>query len=250
MSEEQTETVVEESKGEEPQYSEVEQEAMQRGWNPEGVEGKRNLTAEEFLDRQTLYDDIRSLKKANKRQQETITALKTHYDHVAEREREKVLAELKQLKSQALEEQNYDAVVEIDEKLAEARKQPEQEEKVQQQEVFAEWREANSWYDSNKDMREYADMIGEAYYRRTGGKVPLDDVYEYVTKEVKARFPDSFRPAKERAHLVEGAQRGSGPTKRSKFSEADLPEEAREIMKSLTRSGIMTKEDYLKSYFE
>ena len=32
-----------------PEYTEIEQEAMGFGWNPEGVEGKKNLTAEEFV---------------------------------------------------------------------------------------------------------------------------------------------------------------------------------------------------------
>lgn len=37
-----------------PEYSEIELEAIEHGWNPEGVEGKRNLSAEEFLDRPTV----------------------------------------------------------------------------------------------------------------------------------------------------------------------------------------------------
>lgn len=63
---------------EEQQYSDIEVKAIEMGWNPEGVEGKRNLSAEEFVDRKELYDSIHSLKKQNKRLEEGYEALRKH----------------------------------------------------------------------------------------------------------------------------------------------------------------------------
>jgi len=76
----------------EPELTEVEQEAMQHGWTPEGVEGKRNLSAEEFMDRQPLYDDIRSLKKQTRKQQEAIDAMRQMQVVIRKRAAEEAIA--------------------------------------------------------------------------------------------------------------------------------------------------------------
>ena len=59
------ETAPETSGGED--YSDVELEAIEHGWNPDGVEGKRNLSAEEFMDRKPLYDKIHATEKKLRR---------------------------------------------------------------------------------------------------------------------------------------------------------------------------------------
>ena len=76
------------------EYTEAELEAIEHGWNPDGAEGKRNLSAEEFMDRQPLYDDIRSLKKQTRKLQDGIEAMKQMQDGIRHRERQQVIAEL------------------------------------------------------------------------------------------------------------------------------------------------------------
>lgn len=230
------------------EYSEVELEAIEHGWNPEGVEGRRTLTAEEFMDRQPLYDDLKKNKRQLRKQQEQIEALKKHMKIVDERARERAIAELKAEKREALENENYDDVIRIDEQIEETKNAPLVEDTPASAE-FESWREENDWYDENPDMKDYADMVG-THYAGKNPTLPPSKVFEYVTNEVKTRFADKFKnPKRAQPTAVEGAVRGRAPASGKRQSERDLPEEHRQIMQTLVRGGTMTKEDYLKSYF-
>ena len=227
-------------------YSDTEIQAMEHGWNPEGIEGKKNLTADEFLDRQPLYDDIRSLKKQTRKLQDGIEAMKSMQDGIRARERDKTIRELQASKKVALENENYDAVLEIDEYIAQTRSEPLG---PKTNVVFEQWVDKNEWYHDSPDMRQYADMIGAAIYQKNPNR-PINEVYAEVGKEVKARFPDKFGNAnRDRPNPVEGAGKGRAGRTSSKHSARDLPEDDRKIMETIVRSGAMTKDEYLKEYF-
>lgn len=231
--------------------SDIEAQAAERGWTPEGVEGKRNLTAEEFLDRQVLYDDIRNLKKSNKKLTDGIEAMRKMQDGIRAREREKTIKELNAQKREALEEQNYDEVMKIDESLREVHSEPIE---PQTNIVFDNWVEENQWYHSNTEMRRYADTLGAGYYAENP-KIPMEKVYEYVAKEAKLRFPEEFGNAnRNRQSAVEGAGQGrtgsAGGGKPTRYKVSDLPPQDRQIMDSILRvTKGMTEADYLKQYF-
>lgn len=231
------------------EYSEVESQAMEHGWTPEGVEGKRNLTAEEFMDRQPLYDDIKSHKKQIKQLKEGVEALRKHNETIAERERAKVVAELKQAKKLALEQENYDAVVELDDRIAESKASvpvPETQAKNAEFDAFV---EDNPWYQEDQELTTFADALGTSYLSNNP-HIPVDKVYSYVASQVKQRWPEKFSvPARRRPSPVEGAQSGRAATK-SKYSAKDLPEDARQMMKTIVKSGALTEQEYLKQYFD
>lgn len=257
--EEVVEEVVEEHDGESSlEYSEIEQEAMKRGWRPEGVEGKRKLTAEEFLDRQPLYDEINHLKKDVKSVQKAFEALKKHHERVKEAERKKVIEELKLQKRLALEADDFDKVIEIDDRIMEANTQKEEDELPDiaaptTNEVFENWVSDNRWYHTDKELRTRADIIGEIYFRNNPEST-LEDVYSYVEKSIKKEFPDKFGSTT-RKPAVASVDSGSRRTAKSttttkKYSAKDLPEDAFQIMKTLVRAGAVTEEKYLAEYFE
>lgn len=236
---------------EEVGYSATEQEAIKHGWNPEGVEGKKNLTAEEFMDRQTLYDDIRSLKRQVRQQKDALTKMTEHHAKVKELERKKVIEELKLQKKAALEEGNYDAVVEIDEQMSEQKNAAKSEQTASQtNEAFEEWVKDNDWYLEDKRMRRYADTFGAEYAQEHPG-VDLSEVYEAVSEEIKTVFQNKFNnTAREEPPKVEGRKPQSSGKSKSKVSVSDLTQEERDIMKTLVRSGALTEEQYLKEYAE
>jgi len=227
----------------EVEYSEIEQQAISMGWRPDGVEGKKNLSAEEFVDRQPIYEDIRSLKKAHRKDRETLEAMKGMMDGIREQERARAIQELNAQKKRALEEENFDHVIEIDEKIAKQRVQETPKRNVD----FEEWVESNEWYSEDPEMKDYADLIGDGYSRKHPDKSP-SEVYNYVTSEAKKRFPDYFEP-KVRKNPVEGASRGrSGGTS---LSSRDLNETERGIMKTLIRDGVFKNEsEFMKQYIE
>jgi hypothetical protein len=250
MGEEELKLDLEEVVEEEPvELSEVEEEATLHGWKSEGVEGKRTLSAEEFMDRQPLYDDAKAMKKQIKRLQEGMDALKTHQGKVRVDERAKVVAELQQAKVRALEEDNYEAVVQIDDKIAETRADAAADvlEPVTNG-AFEDWEAANSWYNQDPEMKEYADMIGNGYAAQNPNK-DLSEVYDRVTSEVKKRYAKKFsNPASNASSPVEAAHRGGRTS--SKLRKSDLPEQDRRIMDSIIRAGGITEAEYLKEYAE
>ena len=235
--------MAEEQEVTEVEYSEVEQEAMAIGWRPEGVEGKKSLSAEEFIDRKPIYDDIRSLKKAHRKDRETLEAMKGMMDGIREQERSRAIEELNAQKKRALEEENFDNVIAIDEKIAKQRVQETPKRNVD----FEEWVEKNEWYSEDPEMKDYADLIGDGYSRKHPDKSP-SEVYQYVSSEAKKRFPDYFEP-KQRSNPVEGARRGrAGGTS---LSSRDLNETERGIMKTLIRDGVFKNEsEFMKQYSE
>jgi hypothetical protein len=234
---------------EEVEYTEIELEAMEHGWRPEGVEGKRALTAEEFLDRQPFYDEIRALKKDNKKLRTSVDKLVSHQRTIAERERAAALEELKQKKAYLLENEDYEGVVEVDEQIAETKAQADAPDVNPNQEVFEEWSEKNDWYEANEEMKRYADMIGHGYGAANPG-TPLEKILNYVENEVKARFPNEFgNRRREAPPPVEGASRGRSRSAKARYSARDLPEADRDIMRTIVRTGVMSEEDYLKEYF-
>lgn len=251
IEEEETE-VVEETSAEEPEYSEIELQAMEHGWKPDGVEGKKNLTAEEFLDRQQLYDDIRFLKRKNKELQGSFEALQTHHKRVRESEREKLLGELKDKKKLAYEVDDIDTVMAIDDKIADLKLEEHQEKATKSTDnaTYQEWVKDNSWYVNDSELKAEADVLGHGYMAAHNGNASLDEVFEYVEKKIKQLYPEKFKKPAQRAAAVEGSSRTTVKPKSSKYSESDMPEEDRRIMNTIVRSGVMKKEQYLKEYFE
>jgi len=238
-----------------PQYTEAEEEAIRKGWNPEGVEGKRNLSAQEFLDREEFYSQIHSLKRENKKLSEDIKNLSTYQKRVRADERKRVMSELKAAKKLALEAEDYDKVVEIDDEILKAREEvddtptPTDTTVIQEEanRAFQEWLPNNKWYSTDREMREYADRIGAGLFQEDPNRSP-SDLFTAVEREVKARYKEKFAPAsaKPRASAVEGSSRGK-PKNSSTLSEKNLSEEERSIMKTVLRTTPgMTKEEYLK----
>ena len=251
VDEEVVDTEISAEGGEE--YSEIEQQAIEHGWKPDGVEGKRNLSAEEFLDRQKLYDDIRFLKKKNKELQTTFEALQTHHSRVKETERAKLLDELKGKKKLAYEIDDIDTVISIDDQIADlkAEEKAEKAAPAPGNTSFADWVADNPWYNTDAELKEEADVLGNGYMAAHNGQASMDDVFAYVEKKIKKLYPEKFKKtAAPRAAAVEGSSRTAVKPRGSKYGESEMPEEDRRIMNTLVRAGTMTKEQYLKEYFE
>jgi len=245
--EEKEEEVGIEGDGGEVQLTEVEQEAMSHGWNPEGVEGKRSLTAEEFMDRQPLYDEIHSLKRQTRKLQEGVSALTKHQEHIRKQEREKTIQELKQKKVEAMEAGDNALVVDIDDQIQDTKAAAVVAEPSNDD--FEDWIDANTWYNQDTEMKKYADMIG-AGYSSLHRDASLAKVYEHVTQEVKARYPTKFAGSKRgQPAPVEGAAKGRKVAKQQKYTTKDLPEDARGMMKAIVRTSDMSEQDYVNSYF-
>lgn len=230
-------------------------EARRSGWVPKDeYSGDENkwVDADEFVRRGPLFEKInatsRELKEANK----AIAQLKAHYNNVKEVALKEAIAQLKADKKAAYVDGDPDKIIEIDEKILDAKEQQRQFAAKQAQEVqqaasseihpeFKVWVDRNTWYDASKPMRAFADALGIEL--RAKGHSP-QEVLKRVEAQVKEEFPNKFRNSnRDKASSVEGASKAGG---KSNNRSDNLTSEERTIMQRFVRSGVMTEEQYIK----
>ncbi len=231
-----------------------EDQAREQGWRPkEEYEGdpEKWRPAKEFVERGELFGKIDHMGKELKETRKALKMLQEHHSKVKETEYNNALRELKALQKKHLEEGNSDGYLEATELLTDLKAEQKAREVVVQNQPnqpdprFIAWTQENKWYQTNVDMREYADTVGMGYASRNPGVDP-EDVLKYVAKEVKARFKDSFvNPNRNKPNSVEGAS-----TPAANKSSFELTDDERRVMNSFMRAGIigsngMTKEEYI-----
>jgi len=239
-----------------PEYTEVEQRALEMGWRPkEEFNGAEHdfIDAKEYVNRKPLFDKIEYQSKELKNVRRALEALKTHYTKVQETEYERALVSLKEERKQALNLGDGDKFDQVDEQIKLVEKQAAQIKQIQDTPIvqddkthpeFESWVSRNNWYKDTSYMRDYADQVGTDLAAK--GMSP-SDVLKAVEKAVRTEFPQKFRnPNKDNAPDV-GDSRGTraNASRGTTSDEAGLTEIERKIMNDLVRSKTMTKEQYL-----
>lgn len=237
--------------------------------------------AEEFLEFGERLNPI--LRENNKRLEEQLRASQAQIATIQEEvkkfaklheETEKVayakaLASLKEQKVQALENGDYNAVVEVDEQIAATKEAAKASEKPKEtvviqpvippvvKEAYDSWAAQNQWaiegspkYDVEMDT--YARAIGDVLVKKQGIRADGENFkpfLEKVTAKVKERFPEKFEnPNRELPSRAEGSSESGGSGTGRVHSYAALPKEAKEACDVLVKTKVLTREQYLASY--
>jgi len=233
-----------------PEYSEIEQRALEMGWRPkEEFNGDEAdfIDAGEFVRRKPLFDKIENSSREVKQLRKAFDALKQHYTTVKDAEYNRALTALKNARREALSAGDGDRFETIDDEIKRVEVEAAQiqsvgvvEEAPQVHPEFAAWTNRNPWYTSEKHMKVFADELGNKLGAR--GMTPREVLAE-VEKAVKAEFPHKFRNSnKDSAPDVDSsAPRGS---KRDTFV---LSEQEERVMNTLIRSDpkTFTREKYI-----
>jgi len=229
----------------------VETTAREQGWKPlEEFDGDKSkwVSAETFVAKGELISKIESLGKKLKDADKAIKMLTEHHQKVKESEFQRAVQYLKTQKKQAYEAGDVDKIIEIDEKIAEVKETQkaqvanEAKEEPAVHPSFQKWQDENKWYTTDPEMRADADAFGNAYAANNPDKTP-EEVLDYVSKKVKRLYKDKFEnPNRSKASAVEG---GGNRQETSNESFA-LSEDEKRVMNTFIRTGIMTKEDYIK----
>lgn len=232
-----------------PELSEVEKQAMELGWKPKDQfdesTGKKWRSAEEFMDRQPLYETIESLKKQVKRQETAVENLVRHNAQVEKAAYERAVRELKAARAAAIEDGDMKKAEALRDQLEDTKAAAAQVQvPTGPDPVFVEWKERNDWYQEDDVLTNYADGLGNKLAAK--GLHP-HDIFKEVERQVREKFPTKFRnPNKDAAPPVEPSKK-SATTKISAV-EAGMSEEDRKIMANILRVGGLTKEEYLRQY--
>lgn len=234
--------------------TEVEQRAVNEGWVPQeewSGDPEQWRPAKEFLDRGELFKKIEEQKRELKHMRAAIDDLGKHHAEVKKIAYREALAALKAQKKEALETGDTDAVIEIDDKIAEAREaqkvaeapKPVAPEPVVN-EAFLQWEARNAWYKTDRVMKAAADAIAQEMLER-GHRDPALILAE-VDKQMRKELPHKFEnPNRTKAGAVEGSTTKSASRK---DSELQLSDAEKRIMNRIVSTGTMTKEQYLKEY--
>lgn len=240
------------SQAETKQFTAIEERAAEQGWRPQDEwdgDPADWRTAREFLDRGEFFKKIEDQTRTIKELRKTQADLTRHLDVVRKTEFKRALEVLKAQKRVALESGDVEKVIELDDEIAQTREeqakavvQPTVEVDPQLNPIFVSWKERNSWYDTNKAMRAYADRLGNEL---TGSAT---EILAEVERQVKKEFAHKFEnPRRKDAAPVEG-----GATKPSNKREDTfkLTEDERRVMQRFVRAGAITEEQYIKDLKE
>lgn len=235
------------------QPSAVEQRAMEQGWVPqEEWTGDPDdwRPAKEFVDRGELFRKIDELKNENKRIRQGVEEFKRHHEKVKELAYKQALADLKAQKKLALESGDADAVIQIDEKIAETREEAtkaaqapvEQPQPQGPHPDFVRWEARNTWYKADRAMKAVADEVARDMVSR--GEQDITRILTEVDKEMRKAFPTKFEnPRRNAPGAVEaGTNKGGRATK----EDYTLTEDERRIMNRVVATGAITKEKYIE----
>lgn len=236
-----------------PQYTEVEQRAIEMGWRPK-TEFNGNeadfIDAKEFVNRKPLFDKIEHQSRQLKQVTRALEALKTHYTKVQETEFNRALSALKEERKSALRDGDGDKFEAIDSQIKTVEHQITEVQRaaaapvVEQNEtpqVFNDWVSRNTWYNSSKAMRAFADELG----RELAGTMEPTEVLKRVEQSVRSEFPHKFTNPNKQAAPEVGSSRVSPSTRGS--DDFQLTETERQIMNTLIRSDpkLFNKETYI-----
>ena len=245
------------------QYSEAELEAMEKGWNPEGVEGKPNLSADEFLRNESFFKEIHKLKRELKKNGDVIDALKEHNKQTSQKAYDKAVRDLKAEKKLAAQDDDLERVLEIDEKieeLQEAKQEvdenaPDELPAGLSQEAFKDayqnFVQTNVWFGRRPEMTADAEAFYDEYSRKNPMALP-EDRFDHVIKEMRKAYPEDLGNQNRRRKAAVGvtSKSGSAAAAKKKHTLSDVDEADRAIATTLIRNGAMTEEEYLADYFQ
>lgn len=237
-----------------PKLSATEQRAMEQGWVPQDQwQGDPDdwRPAKEYIDRGELLRSISELKRENRMIREGVQEFKKHHEEVKRVAYKQALADLRAKKLEALDAGDHQAVVQIDEKIAEKREELKAEEAApkpapvpnEPHPAFVQWENRNGWYKSDRAMKAVADEVARDLIGR-GEQDPVRILSE-VDKEVRKAFPHQFEnPRRSMASAVEGTTR----TARVAKDDVVMTDVEKSIMNKVLKTGVITKEEYLKEF--
>ncbi len=250
----------------EVQYTELEQQAIDQGWRPkeewDGDPGKWRDAAT-YIDRGELLGKLKNQSSELKEVKNMLSYMSEHNKKVYESGYQKAIIDLKAARIAAMKDDNFEAVAAIEdeidknkEALQEVRRQPTlaAESKGVDKVLEAQWKKQNQWYDNDPAMKAWA--IGTALeYTKVNGRVPDEEIYEFLSNKVRKEFPHKFKRAAAPSPEGEGRQAnsqkgGSNKDASASFKAllAEMPEEHARAARQMVKSGLVTEEKYVEDY--
>ena len=241
-----------------PELTPVEQQAVDQGWVPlddwkqAGKDESDWRPAKEFVDRGELYKSIHTTKRELKATQAQLTTLQRHHQYVFEKAYNTALSDLKKEKRLAIRNEDFERLEEVEDQLENLQAERAQEVTAFNQQVaatqapvnpeFQAFVDKNSWYQSDKTLRDEADAVGYIYLNNGGTK---DGLFDHVEKEMKRKFPNKFGVKRAAPNAVAAVNRTNKASPKGE-SMSDVPEHMRDVIRTFCESTGMKEAEYIK----
>ena len=231
-------------------------EAREQGWNPDH-EGENKVDAKTFVERGEKIIGI--VKSKNARLEGRIETLEQsnrefgeYHKRTIETQRKQSAEKVAELETQlakAVTEGDGQAYTQTQREIESVKAQtPNPTNDAQAWDRMAQnWAGENKWYADNKKLATYADGISDRI-RAEGYNGQA--YFSELTRRVHEDFPEEFtNPNKTKPSGVEaGGQRGTGTSDKPIYDNLDA--EAKAACDGYVKEGFMTRDDYVKTYFE
>lgn len=248
-----------------PQYTEAEQRAMSKGWRPKDqFEGDPDewRPAREWLERGELFERMRHISKEANEAKQALNGVYGEFVKYRQNAYQQALQALKADRREAMQEGDFEKVEKIEEQIdtakqaaaAEAQKlrQQTQANKEALTPAYQEFVAANPWYTTDTELRDAADAVAMNFMREKNGQYDEFELTDFVSKRVRKLFPDKFkRPSGPPSPDSSGSRQSGNTTtqvRQSSGLESRMSSEEQKIMQTLIKSGVVTKEQYMKDY--
>lgn len=224
-----------------PEYTPVELEAMEMGWVPKdqwkGAE-EEWTPAKAFIKYGQLESKYKQAQSSASQNEKVIKSMKDYYLNVKEDAKKEILDTMKRAKREAVKNQDYERVAEIDLQMDELTDNLDRKFKRHDEELavvektpqgpppeFFEWNKKNSWYKLGEQsgLTKEADVLAVAY-AQMNPTAPYQEVLDHVTDRIRKLFPEKFVNPKERPADVNEPGEVTGDTKNKskvKLTEAE-----------------------------
>lgn len=231
--------------------------ARAQGWVPKEEfrgEAERWIDARSFVERGETILPI--MRERNERLEKEIRGMKKSFEEfsefhrqTAEKAYQKALKEIEQRKLGAVEradtEEYKDA--ELERVELEKSKPVPKVEKVEGPPELQEFQKSNAWYGIDRELTDEADALGGAYIKQG---IPYSKMLEKVQETIKKLHPEKFTNIRrDGVSLVESVSSETGlPKKGNSRAYENLPAEAKAQCDKWIKSGLLTKEQYIRDY--
>lgn len=233
-----------------------EADARAMGWSPKAeFKGDKShwIDAKSFVERgeqvmPILKAQNKALLKRMSSMEKTMRQAQEFFSKSEQRGYERAMAEIKAKQRQAVELGDTDAFDEAEAEMAELEREvgrsgKEEPSGADAAEAFIEFRAENDWYNNNKLLTDYADLLGRKTPLDKSGMEP-DEYFEWIAEQVKDKFqnkyPEAFgltkKPTAKPRSAVEAPSQVR-PRAGSKTA-ADLPPDAKRQMQRFVDMGL------------
>lgn len=235
-----------------PEQVKLEQAARAKGWKPkEEYEGEGWVGAEEFLNREPLFDRIKQQSKDIRELRKTIDAMASHFKKATESAVNQAIANLKNERKEAIQTGDVEKVEAIDQQIEEQKQiKADHPTKQDVKPEIAAWVEKNQWFNTDQELADFAIAYNNMQLSKG---ISLADALENTAKAVKKAFPDKFNKNAGRQTAPPPVESPTGTQVKGdkKYTVGRLSADQKRVYDQMvTRNKIMTHEEYFKGLEE